>query len=83
MSLQCAIAGATTLATREGELKISSGQINDRNGAAYHWFGLVMIRQQKFRVAEYAFRCEAIRLKLSDVTIGRMSIFHVGPFIPY
>ncbi|HJQ69564.1 MAG TPA: carboxypeptidase regulatory-like domain-containing protein [Blastocatellia bacterium] len=36
-------------------------QINDREGAVYHTFGLVMMKQQKFAVAEYAFR-EATRL---------------------
>lgn len=36
-------------------------QINDREGALYYLFGLVMIKQQKFAVAEYAFR-EAIKL---------------------
>lgn len=36
-------------------------QINDRESAVYYVFGLVMVRQQKYGVAEYAFR-EAIRL---------------------
>jgi tetratricopeptide (TPR) repeat protein len=36
-------------------------QINERQPGVYHAFGLVMIKQQKFSVAEYAFR-EAIRL---------------------
>ena len=36
-------------------------QINDREAAVYHTFGLVMMKQQKFAVAEYAFR-EATRL---------------------
>ena len=40
-------------------------QINDREGAVFHWFGLVMIKQQKFGVADYAFR-EAIKLNGSD-----------------
>ena len=36
-------------------------QINDREAAVYHTFGLVMMKQQKFAVAEYAFS-EATRL---------------------
>ena len=40
-------------------------QINDRDGAVFHWFGLVMVKQQKFGVAEYAFG-EAIRLNATD-----------------
>ena len=36
-------------------------QINDRQGAVYHMFGLIMMKQGKFAVAEYAFR-EATRL---------------------
>jgi tetratricopeptide (TPR) repeat protein len=36
-------------------------QVNDRESMVYHLFGLVMIKQQKFAVAEYAFR-EATRL---------------------
>jgi tetratricopeptide (TPR) repeat protein len=40
-------------------------QINDRDGAVFHWFGLVMIKQHKFGVADYAFR-EAIRLNATD-----------------
>lgn len=31
-------------------------KINDREGAVYYVFGLVMIKQRKFAVAEYAFR---------------------------
>jgi len=34
-------------------------QINDRGGAVYYTFGMVMARQQKFRAAEYAFRMAA------------------------
>jgi Tfp pilus assembly protein PilF len=30
--------------------------INDRGAVVYYMFGLVMVRQQKFRAAEYAFR---------------------------
>lgn len=30
-------------------------QINDRGAAVYYTFGMVMVRQQKFRAAEYAF----------------------------
>ncbi|HLG17010.1 MAG TPA: carboxypeptidase regulatory-like domain-containing protein [Blastocatellia bacterium] len=36
-------------------------QINNREGAVYHMFGMVMLKQGKFGVAEYAFR-EACRL---------------------
>jgi tetratricopeptide (TPR) repeat protein len=36
-------------------------QINDREAAVYHVFGLVMLKQQKFSVADYAFS-EATRL---------------------
>jgi len=36
-------------------------QINDRQDAVYHMFGLIMMKQGKFAVAEYAFR-EAARL---------------------
>lgn len=35
-------------------------QINDRDARVYHLFGILMARQQKFMVAEYAFR-EAIK----------------------
>jgi tetratricopeptide (TPR) repeat protein len=35
-------------------------QINDRESAVYYVFGLVMVKQQKYGVAEYAFR-EAVR----------------------
>jgi tetratricopeptide (TPR) repeat protein len=40
-------------------------QINDRQPGVYHAFGLVMIKQQKFNVADYAFR-EAIRLDANN-----------------
>lgn len=36
-------------------------QINDRQGAVYYLFGLIMVKQRKFAVAEYAFS-EAIKL---------------------
>lgn len=36
-------------------------QINQREGAVYYLFGMVMLKQQKFAVAEYAFR-EASKL---------------------
>jgi len=36
-------------------------QINDRQDSVYHIFGLIMLKQGKFAVAEYAFR-EATRL---------------------
>jgi tetratricopeptide (TPR) repeat protein len=42
-------------------------QINDRDSGVYRIFGLVMFRQQKFAVAEYAF-AEAIRLAPNSVT---------------
>ena len=48
-------------------------QINDREAAVYHTFGLVMLKQQKFAVAEYAFR-EATRL----ATGNAMSHFYRG-----
>jgi Tfp pilus assembly protein PilF len=40
-------------------------QINEREGAVFHFFGLVMTKQRKFGVAEYAFR-EATRLNPGD-----------------
>lgn len=40
-------------------------QINDRQYAVYYVFGLVMFKQKKFAVAEYAFR-EAARLNAND-----------------
>lgn len=40
-------------------------QINDRQDAVYYTFGLVMLRQQKFAIAEYAFR-EALRLNANN-----------------
>jgi tetratricopeptide (TPR) repeat protein len=36
-------------------------QINDRQGGVYYLFGLIMVKQRKFAVAEYAFR-QAIKL---------------------
>ncbi|HYP25441.1 MAG TPA: tetratricopeptide repeat protein [Blastocatellia bacterium] len=42
-------------------------RINEREGAVYHLFGLVMMRQKKFAVAEYAFR-EATRLNGSNAS---------------
>jgi len=41
-------------------------QINDRQDAVYYMFGLVMMKQGKFAVAEYAFR-EATRLNANSV----------------
>jgi tetratricopeptide (TPR) repeat protein len=41
-------------------------QINDRESAVYHLFGLVMLKQQKVAVAEYAFR-ESVRLNGSSI----------------
>jgi len=40
-------------------------QINDRQDAVYYLFGLVMLKQQKFAIAEYAFR-EAARLNTNN-----------------
>ena len=42
-------------------------QINDRQDAVYYMFGLVMLKQQKFAIAEYAFR-EAARLNSNNAT---------------
>lgn len=41
-------------------------QVNDRESAVYYVFGLVMVKQQKYGVAEYAFR-EAIRHNTNSV----------------
>lgn len=41
-------------------------QINDRQDAVYYMFGLVMMKQGKYVVAEYAFR-EATRLNANNV----------------
>jgi tetratricopeptide (TPR) repeat protein len=41
-------------------------QINDRQDAVFYWFGLVMLKQRKFVIAEYAFR-EATRLNPNNV----------------
>jgi len=41
-------------------------QINDRQDAVYYMFGLVMIKEGKFAVAEFAFR-EAVRLNSNNV----------------
>ena len=48
-------------------------KINDREAAVYHAFGMVMMKQQKFAVAEYAFR-EATRL----ATGNALSHFYHG-----
>ncbi|HWP42355.1 MAG TPA: tetratricopeptide repeat protein, partial [Blastocatellia bacterium] len=40
-------------------------QVNDRDALVYHLFGLVMVKQQKFTVAEYAFR-ESVRLNANN-----------------
>ena len=42
-------------------------QINDRQDTVYYLFGLVMLKQQKFAIAEYAFR-EATRLNANNAT---------------
>ncbi len=41
-------------------------QINDRQDAVYHVFGLVMMKQGKYAIAEFAFR-EATRLNANNV----------------
>ena len=41
-------------------------QINDRQDAVFYMFGLVMMKQRKFVIAEYAFR-EATRLNPNNV----------------
>lgn len=48
-------------------------KINDREAAVYHAFGMVMMKQQKYAVAEYAFR-EATRL----ATGNALSHFYRG-----
>jgi tetratricopeptide (TPR) repeat protein len=40
-------------------------QVNDRDATVYHLFGLVMLKQQKFTVAEYAFR-ESVGLNANN-----------------
>ncbi len=40
-------------------------QVNERESAVYHLFGLIMLKQQKFKVAEFAFR-EAVRFNASN-----------------
>jgi len=42
-------------------------QINDRGAAVYYTFGMIMMRQQKFRTAEYAFGKAA---ELEDTNVG-------------
>jgi tetratricopeptide (TPR) repeat protein len=42
-------------------------RINDREAAVYYVFGMVMLRQQKFRAAEYAFGRSA---ELNDTHVG-------------
>lgn len=42
--------------------------VNDREAAVYHLFGLIMFRQGKFMVAEYAFR-EAVKLNANIAII--------------
>ena len=41
-------------------------QINDRESAVYYLFGMVMVKQRKVSVAEYAFR-EAVRLNGANI----------------
>ena len=41
-------------------------QINDRQDAVFYMFGLVMVKQRKYVIAEYAFR-EATRLNPNNV----------------
>jgi Flp pilus assembly protein TadD len=40
-------------------------QVNERESAVYHLFGLIMLKQQKFTVAEFAFR-EAVQFNASN-----------------
>ena len=40
-------------------------QVNERESAVYHLFGLIMLKQQKFNVAEFAFR-EAVRFNANN-----------------
>jgi tetratricopeptide (TPR) repeat protein len=48
-------------------------QINDRQDAVYYMFGLVMMKERKYAVAEYAFR-EAVRLNATSAA----SLFYHG-----
>jgi tetratricopeptide (TPR) repeat protein len=52
-------------------------QINDRQDAVYYMFGLVMMKQRKFTVAEYAFR-EANRL---NATSAASHFYHAQSLI--
>lgn len=47
-------------------------QVNEREGAVYHLFGMIMLRQQKFKVAEFAFR-EAVRF---NANLAPAHFFH-------
>lgn len=40
-------------------------QVNERESAVYHLFGLIMLKQQKFNIAEFAFR-EAVNFNASN-----------------
>jgi Flp pilus assembly protein TadD len=40
-------------------------QVNERESAVYHLFGLIMLKQQKFKVAEFAFR-EAVQFNAGN-----------------
>jgi tetratricopeptide (TPR) repeat protein len=52
-------------------------QINDRQDAVYYMFGLVMMKERKFSVAEYAFR-EATRL---NATSAASHFYHAQSLI--
>lgn len=40
-------------------------QVNERESAVYHLFGLIMLKQQKYKVAEFAFR-EAVQFNAGN-----------------
>jgi tetratricopeptide (TPR) repeat protein len=42
-------------------------QVNQRESAVYHLFGLIMLKQQKFKVAEFAFR-EAVNFNAGNAS---------------
>jgi Tfp pilus assembly protein PilF len=42
-------------------------QVNEREAAVYHLFGLIMLKQQKFNVAEFAFR-EAVNFNNNNAS---------------
>ncbi len=52
-------------------------QVNEREGAVYQLFGMIMLRQRKFQVAEFAFR-EAIRF---NANLTAAYLFHAMALI--